>query len=61
LTPTATETQTPTPTETPTQTPTETTTPTPTPTVTPTNILGEFLLQDDSALLLENGLPLLLE
>jgi hypothetical protein len=56
---TATNTETPTPTQT--VTPTNTETPTPTPTITPTNIMGEFLLQDNSALLLENGLPLLLE
>jgi hypothetical protein len=70
-TPTETPTNTPTPTQTPTNTetptptqtvtPTNTETPTPTPTITPTNIMGEFLLQDNSALLLENGLPLLLE
>jgi hypothetical protein len=62
-TPTNTSTQTSTPTNTQTGTPTNTPTltQTPTPTVTPTNILGEFLLQDNSALLLENGLPLLLE
>jgi hypothetical protein len=60
-TPTVTPTVTPTTSGTPTPTPTNTETPTPTPTITPTNILGEFLLQDDSALLLENGLPLLLE
>ena len=58
---------TPTPTETPTNTPTSTTTLTPTPTPTPTqtptpsNVSGQFLLQDDGALLLEIGLPLLLE
>jgi hypothetical protein len=66
-TPTNTPTNTETPTETPTNTPTNTVTPTetptetPTPTPTPTNIISEFLLQDNSALLLENGLPLLLE
>jgi hypothetical protein len=66
-TPTTTTTLTATPTRTvsptPTQTGTVTLTPTPTitPTLTPTNIIGEFLLQDNSALLLENGLPLLLE
>jgi hypothetical protein len=60
---TATQTPTETPTNTPTNTvtPTETPTETPTPTPTPTNIISEFLLQDNSALLLENGLPLLLE
>jgi cell division septation protein DedD len=69
VTPTNTETptptQTPTNTETPTNTPTETETPTPTPTPTqtptPSNVSGQFLLQDDGALLLEIGLPLLLE
>ena len=58
-----TPTPTPTSTTTPTPTNTETPTPTPTPTQTPTpsNVSGQFLLQDDGALLLEIGLPLLLE
>ncbi len=68
LTPTATETQTPTPTETPTQTPTntptQTVTPTNTETPTPTPTLpdGNFLLQEDLFMVLqEDGFGIIIQ